>query len=124
MGADRINVPFFAEIPIINRLTGVDKISYGEQELVILITPELVHPLEYKEVPPLPGSDVFEPTDCEFYLRGLLESRRGYDFRSTVINDLARQKRSHNCEQIYIFGPTGHSIGGDGSVAPGVVPPQ
>jgi pilus assembly protein CpaC len=112
LGADRVNVPFFADIPIINRLTGVDKISHGEQELVILVSPELVHPMEYKEVPPLVGSDIFEPTDCEFYIRGLLESRRAYDYRSPVINDWARQKRSHHCEQIYIYGPTGHSLGG------------
>jgi pilus assembly protein CpaC len=112
LGADRVNVPFFADIPVINRLTGLDKTSYGEQELVILVTPEIIHPMEYKEVPPLPGSDIFEPTDCEFYLLGRLESRRAYDYRSSVMNDLARQKRSHNCEQLYIFGQVGHSLGG------------
>ncbi len=116
MGADRVNLPFFAEIPGLNRLTGLDKTSHGEQELVILVTPELVHPMEYKEVPPLPGSDIFEPSDCEFYLIGRLESRRAYDFRSPVMNDLARIQRYRQCEQQYIFGQTGHSteVGGAG----------
>jgi pilus assembly protein CpaC len=111
LGADRQNLPFFGDIPIVNRLTGLDKTSHGEQELVILVTPELVHPMEYKEVPPLPGSDLFEPSDCEFYLLGRLESRRPYDYRSTVMNDLARQQRYRHCEQSYIFGPTGHTNG-------------
>ena len=50
----------------------------------MLITPELVHPLDKGECPPLPGADVFEPGDLEFYLLGRLESRRPYDFRSPV----------------------------------------
>ena len=96
----------------------VEGLPHGEQELVILVTPELVHPMEYKEVPPLPGSDLFEPSDCEFYFRGLLESRRNYDYRSPVMNDWARQTRYCNCEQIYIFGPMGHSIGEPSVVGP------
>src|SRR5437763_5101859 len=66
LGADAHRVPFFGDLPIIGRLAAFDRTSAGEQELVILITPELVHPLECKEVPPLPGSDLFEPGDIEF----------------------------------------------------------
>ena len=33
------------------------------------------------EAPPLPGSDVFEPDDVEFYLGGHMEGRRGEDYR-------------------------------------------
>ncbi len=115
LGADRVNLPFFGDIPGFNRLTGLDKTSHGEQELIILVTPELVHPLEYKEVPRLPGFDIFEPSDCEFYLLGRLESRRPYDYRSPVMNDCARQLRYRNCETTYIFGPTGHSTGDGGA---------
>jgi pilus assembly protein CpaC len=109
--AERTNIPFFTDIPGINRLTGLDRTSHGEQELVMLVTPELVHPLEYKETPPLPGADIYEPSDFEFYVLGRLESRRPYDYRSPVINDCARQNRYRNCEQLYIFGPTGHTMG-------------
>lgn len=109
--ADRTNIPFLTDIPGINRLTGLDKTSHGEQELIMLVTPELAHPLEYKETPPLPGSDIFEPSDIEFYVCGRLESRRPYDYRSSVMNDYARQCRYRHCEQLYIFGPTGHTYG-------------
>ena len=45
-----------------------DSLSSGEQELVVLVTPVLVHPLEQCQTPPLPGNNIFEPGDVEFYL--------------------------------------------------------
>jgi len=64
--------------------------------------------MEHKEVPPLPGSDLYEPGDIEFYLLGRLEGRRGYDFRSSVMTDFARLAAYRHCEQIYIQGPHGY----------------
>ena len=90
-------------------LDGADQSQAGEQELVILVTPELVHPLEKKEVPKLPGSDLFEPSDLEFFLFGKVESRRSRDYRSPVMNDPHRMIQYHQCEQTYIFGPVGHT---------------
>ena len=69
-------VPFWGDLPIIGRTGGVDSLSSGEQELVVLVTPVLVHPLEQCQTPPLPGNDIFEPGDVEFYLLGHLEGRR------------------------------------------------
>jgi len=109
LGAQANRIPFFGDLPIIGRALGLDQVNAGEQELVILITPELVHPLNNDEVSPLPGSDLFEPGDLEFYLLGRLESRRGYDYRSPVRTDLQRQLRYHRCEDLYIIGPSGHS---------------
>jgi pilus assembly protein CpaC len=109
LGADSTRVPFFGDLPIIGRAFAFDRISAGEHELVVLVTPELVHPMEPKEVPPLPGSDVFEPGDVEFYLLGRLESRRDYDYRSPVRTDIHRMANYHHCEDIYIQGPHGHS---------------
>jgi pilus assembly protein CpaC len=76
--------------------------------LIILVTPELSHPLEPRELGPLPGSDIFEPGDLEFYLAGRIESRRSYDYRSTVMTDIHRMLRYRRCEQIYLTGPSGH----------------
>jgi pilus assembly protein CpaC len=109
LGANSGRVPFFGDLPIVGRLFCFDQVMAGEQELVVLITPELVHPLEHKEVPALPGSDLFEPSDLEFYLLGRLESRRNYDYRSPVMTDWDRMKRYHHMEQIYIAGPHGHA---------------
>jgi pilus assembly protein CpaC len=110
-GADASRVPFFGDLPVFGRLFAFDRTSAGEQELVILITPELVHPLDCNETPPLPGADLFEPGDVEFYLGARLESRRPYDYRSPAMTDLARMARYRHCEQIFIFGPNGHSDG-------------
>ena len=109
VGADRDQLPFLAEIPFINRFTGFDRTSAGEQELVVLITPELVQPMKKgAPIPRLPGSDLFEPSDLEFYLLGRLEGRRMSDFRSPVMDDFHRIQQYNRCEQTYIFGPSGY----------------
>ncbi len=105
-------IPFLGDIPLVGQFTGANSTAAQEQELIVLVTPELVHPMEQKMVPPLPGSDVFEPSDVEYYLLGRHESRRHYDFRSPVMNDHDRIRRYQQCEQTYIFGPTGYNMPG------------
>lgn len=104
-------VPLLGDIPVFSRLWSVNSTSHRDQELVMLVTPVLVHPLGPKEKPPLPGSDVFEPSDLEFYLLGRMESRKDYDYRSGARNDFARMLRYRQCENIYINGPHGHADG-------------
>jgi pilus assembly protein CpaC len=111
-GADSNRVPFFGDLPVVGRLFAFDRTSSGEQELVVLITPELVHPLDCHEKPPIPGADVFEPGDIEFYLLGHLEGRRIGDYRTSVRTDIARMIRYNHCEDVYIIGPQGPSSGG------------
>jgi pilus assembly protein CpaC len=106
---DSTRVPFFGDLPFIGRLAAFDTTTAGEQELVVLVTPQLVHPLAHHETAPLPGSDMYEPGDLEFYLWGRLESRRNYDYRSPVRTDLDRMKAYRRCEQVYIYGPHGHT---------------
>jgi pilus assembly protein CpaC len=116
--ADATRVPFFGDLPIVGRLFAADDTSMGDQELVVLITPELVHPVDPKDVQPLPGSDIFEPSDIEFYLLGRLESRHAEDFRSTARTDIKRMLKYHHPEDLYIIGNLGHSDG------PGNGPPN
>jgi len=108
LGGDSVRVPLIGDIPFLGHIGSVNRISHGEQELIVLVTPELVHPMEPKELSPLPGSDIFEPGDMEFYLCGRIESRRSYDYRSTVMTDIHRMLRYRRCEQVYIVGPSGH----------------
>jgi len=111
-GASSDRVPWWGDLPFIGATGGVNRTSAGEQELVILITPELVHPLEACKTPPLPGSDIFEPTDLEFFLHNRLESRRSRDFRSPVRTDHYRLKYGEKCgEDLLIIGPSGYSYG-------------
>jgi pilus assembly protein CpaC len=108
-GATADRVPFFGDLPIIGRFAAFDRATAGEQELVILISPELVHPVEPDKVQPLPGSDIFEPGDLEFYLLGRLESRRSADYRSPVRTDFHRMVRYTHCEDVFIGGPHGYA---------------
>jgi pilus assembly protein CpaC len=68
--------------------------------------------LEACETPPVPGADVFEPSDVEFFLANRLESRRSEDFRSTVRTDYDRLHAGEMrwCDPA-IIGPSGHSYG-------------
>ncbi|MCA9071164.1 MAG: pilus assembly protein N-terminal domain-containing protein [Planctomycetaceae bacterium] len=78
-------IPFLGDIPILNTLTSNKSISRDETELVILVSPELVHPLEPEQAPPiLPGMEVTEPVDLDFYFFGDIEGRPEWDHRSTV----------------------------------------
>ncbi|MDX1971105.1 MAG: pilus assembly protein N-terminal domain-containing protein [Candidatus Sumerlaeia bacterium] len=106
------NIPLLGDLPLIGRFFGNSEITSSEQELVVLVTPEVVSALEYNEVPPLPGDDSFEPDDLEFYLYGRMESRAPRDFRSPVQNDFDRL-RWHRVEQVYLNGPSGYSTGGN-----------
>ena len=110
-GANSSRVPGLGDLPIVGRLFKTDGASADEQELVILITPELVHPVDPEVCLSLPGSDLLEPGDLEFYVKGHLESRKTQEFRSPVRTDWARLKRYRQCEDVFIIGPNGHSYG-------------
>ena len=96
-GTSTDRIPFWGDLPIIGTTGGVNRNSSGEQELVILVTPHLVAPIDSTASPALPGSDVHEPTDVEFFIANRLESRRGRDFRSSVRTDYARLQQAENC---------------------------
>tara|TARA_R110002072_G_scaffold172205_1_gene326114 strand:- start:14522 stop:16639 length:2118 start_codon:yes stop_codon:yes gene_type:complete len=107
-GASSDRTPFWGDLPVIGATGGVNRSSSGEQELVILVTPHLVAPVDACETPALPGSDVYEPSDIEFFIANRLESRRSKDHRSSVRTDYARQKRAeHCCPELFMIGEVG-----------------
>jgi pilus assembly protein CpaC len=55
---DHADVPFLSAIPILGSLFKSKAERAEEEELMVLITPRLVQPLEPDEVPPLPTDDV------------------------------------------------------------------
>lgn len=67
-------LPVLGAIPIIGPVVFAGKrATQDETELIILVTPELVRPMEADEVPPLPGHEVTHPNDCELYWHGMTE---------------------------------------------------
>ena len=105
-GADATRTPLFGDVPFLNPFS-VNRHSAGEKELVIFITPELVRPLEAGESPLLPGSDILEPTDIEFYLFNRLEGRVG-PYRSAVRTDWGRIRNFEKVERALLNGPSGY----------------
>jgi pilus assembly protein CpaC len=78
-------------LPGLAKIFGRRDTNRSETELIILVTPELVHPMEPEEVPPLPGFDITEPTACQFFFHGDIEGNPTQDFRSTVWPRLKRR---------------------------------
>ncbi len=95
-----------SNIPIFSNFLGHKSKSRGEREMVILVSPELVAPMEPDEVPPLPGFDVTEPTNAQFHILGRLEGTPTRDYRGTVWPSLRNRYLSGG--SAIISGPYGH----------------
>jgi len=117
----KARVPFLGDIPYLDMIFSKKEVTRDETELLILVSPELVHPLEAEEVPLiLPGMEVTEPTDGQFFLEGRYQGRPDCDHRSTVWPVLRqqmldarceakRQAKYQQCETYYIQGEYGFS---------------
>ncbi len=66
--------PFLGDIPIIGALFRSSSFQRDETELVVIVTPHLVKPLDMSKQT-LPTDGYVMPDDYEFYLEGRLESR-------------------------------------------------
>ena len=67
--------PLLGEIPVLGALFQSKSFQKNETELVIVVTPRLVKPLDTASQP-LPTDFYAEPNEAEFYLFGAMESRR------------------------------------------------
>lgn len=67
-------IPFFGEIPVIGPLVfNTKRATQDETELLVLVTPELVRPMDAEEVPPVPGFEVTPPSQWELYHAAMTE---------------------------------------------------
>ncbi|MCO6459039.1 MAG: pilus assembly protein N-terminal domain-containing protein [Pirellulaceae bacterium] len=125
----RARFPLLGDIPVIGAAFGNQSVQRGETELVVLVSPELVHPLEAEQVPLiLPGMEVTDPTGHDFYLLQHIEGRPNLHHRSTVwpayqqqlrganktaIHEAKRQIKLHSMfnrhQQYYLSGACGYS---------------
>lgn len=94
------------DLPILSHIFGRRDLSRNETELIILVTPELVHPMEPEEVPPLPGFDVTEPDNQQFFVHGQLEGLPTQNYRSTIWPRLRHRYQGNG--PAMISGPFGH----------------
>jgi pilus assembly protein CpaC len=77
-------IPGLGDLPILGPFFSNTTNSRIEKELVVLVTPYLVEPMNPGHVPATPGDEVNEPNDVEFYLLNRIEGRTGVDWRSTT----------------------------------------
>ena len=115
---DSSRVPLLGETKLLRPIFENKRVSRDETELLILVSPELVHPMEAHEAPSiLPGMEVTDPDDVDFFIYGDLEGRPGFHHRSTVWPLF----RNRNCrckdefetisrsQQYYVHGDNGFS---------------
>lgn len=68
MSSEVDRIPFLGELPFIGpSLFNSKRHENGENELLIMVTPELVRPMDPEELPPMPGWYVTPPNDIELY---------------------------------------------------------
>lgn len=84
-GGTKGRIPFLGDIPFLGAPFMNESVRREETELVVLVSPELVHPMEAKQVPLiLPGMDVTEPNDKAFFCLQQIEGHPNVHHRSTV----------------------------------------
>jgi len=66
--------PGLGDIPVLGHLFRSSEFKKGETELVILVTPQLVKPINRDDIT-LPTDSYVEPNDLEFYLLGMNRGR-------------------------------------------------
>ncbi|MEX1096659.1 MAG: pilus assembly protein N-terminal domain-containing protein [Planctomycetales bacterium] len=67
-------IPFLGEIPWVGgALFNTKRSTEDETELLILVSPEIVRPMDADEVPPVPGFEVTHPDDHSLYFRAMTQ---------------------------------------------------
>ena len=115
---DVSKVPLLGDIPLVSQLFTNRSMTRDEKELIILVSPELVHPLEPEQAPQLlPGMEVTEPDDYEFFWKAQIEGRPDCNHRSTVWPThryrLTQSRQDYECQtasdRYYLSGSHGIS---------------
>lgn len=103
-------IPFLGDLPYVGPLFSNSRHQVLEQELLVAVTPYLISPINAGECMQLPGQEVMEPNDLEFYLLNRIEGRTGQPHRSTGQWDNPFSCQSQmQMEQQNVYGPTGLS---------------
>ena len=104
-------LPGLGDLPYIGPFFSNTTGQRVEKELIVLVTPHLVQSISADQVGPLPGTEVYEPNDLEFYLLNRIEGHTGHaEYRSTLQADDpwgCQRRLLIECE--YVHGPHGFS---------------
>lgn len=113
-------IPAIGDVPILGALFRSVEYQRRETELVILVTPEIIAPVDPNHVPKIPGEDYVPPNDYELYALGLLDGEapeaEGVSDPDNVYQSMAPVKvapRKSEPEELSIHGPWGPSTTDD-----------
>ncbi|QDV36567.1 type II and III secretion system protein family protein [Tautonia plasticadhaerens] len=102
-----VRVPLLGDLPIVGPAFSKNTITTNETELLVLVTPELVEPLE-EQAAPAPGELYQEPNDLEFFFLGRLEGKTRHPHRSTTnYLDPFHVMKHFRSEDQWVVGPHG-----------------
>ncbi len=102
-------IPGLGDLPYLGAFFRNNSTRRTEKELVILVSPYLVTPLEAEQLTARPGDQVLEPDDREFYKLGHIEQLHGdCGYRSTAswADPLGCEQR-HRAIAQHLRGPSG-----------------
>lgn len=103
-------IPLVGDLPYIGPLFGNTSHRKSERELLVMVTPHLVQPMSPAQVGPMPGSEIQDPNDLEFYLMSRIEGRTGRPHRPTTSWDNPLGLVEYmKLEQKNVCGPIGFS---------------
>ena len=111
MQASSNKVPFLGDLPFVGAAFSNISHQETETELVILVTPRLVEPMDCNQVPRrVPGRETRSPDDYELFLEGILEAPRGQ--RKVWSN--GRYNAAYKCDPSAAFPCVGNVCNGPG----------
>lgn len=106
--------PVLGDIPILGALFRSSTFLKQESELVIIVTPRLVKPVDLAEQP-LPTDTYVEPTDFEYYMLGYVQGARRLDLPAPRTGAIGRPTVSRS---VGPGGGQGRMEGAFGHIAP------
>jgi pilus assembly protein CpaC len=110
--ANTSRIPGLGDLPYIGPMFSNTSHFKQEKELLVLVTPYLISPMNSCDVPPLPGAEIQDPNNLEFYFLNRIEGRTGREFRSTTSwDDPWHLSRIMKLERDHVCGPFGFSSG-------------
>jgi pilus assembly protein CpaC len=108
--ASSARIPGLGDLPLVGPWFSNTTETSTETETMILVTPELVAPLDKNEVTEAPGDRIYQPNDAEFYLLGRMEGKLGREFRGPISDqDPLRLMKHFQSEQQWVLGPHGYA---------------
>jgi len=113
-------LPGLGEVPVLGALFRSVEYQRRQTELVVLVTPEIISPMDPQQVPKVPGEDMASPNDFELYALGLLEGEGTFEKKEEQGEPLPNNGGGESApplnsqpEEISLHGPWGFSTAAD-----------